>query len=247
MWSHTLLNEGFGPLFCLFVCLFVCLLWRACLNIAYIKHGGLAIYNQRVFCWCVLKVFLVPSLEKCGADMVVLDLSHHALHYPYDTCKKISSNTWNILLALCTDTVACSGNIKQPNFSPLSQRCSVIVHAHMARRTLQNRHLTSPVYDQTCVSCSCQAFDALMKPVTGRVGGDPPKVSLVMSSVPASRACVLEHIYTYHNAIHAHVCWIFTTKWQNHELHVVCEQKRSNTQLVAVPLHKLTNELLDPL
>ena len=78
MWSHSLLNEGFGPLFCLFVCLFGSVVGSACLNIAYIKHGGFSV-------GVVLKVFLVPSLEKCGADMVVLDLSHH---YPYDTCAR---------------------------------------------------------------------------------------------------------------------------------------------------------------
>ena len=76
----------------------------------------------------------------------------------------------------------------------------------MAGRTLQNRHLTSPLYDQTCVyHVPAKPFDALLKPVTGHVGGDPHRVSLVMSSMPASRACVLEHIYTYHNAIHTRI------------------------------------------
>ena len=139
MWSHTLLNEGFGPLlFCLFVCFFVCLFvccgkrmsqysiyqtWR----FGNIQPEGflLVLYIESLSGAFVGEVWSrygsTGSLPSCTS----LSLWH--------MCKKISSNTWNILLALCTDTVACSGNIKQPNFSPLSQRCSVIVHAHMAR------------------------------------------------------------------------------------------------------------------
>ena len=147
MWSHSLLNEGFGPLFCLFVCLFV---WFCCgkrvSNIAYIKHGGFSV-------GVVLKVFLVPSLEKYEADMVVLDLSHH---YPYDTCARRHLKYPLSSLYRHSSMIRKHQTTKfLPSFTEVFSH-SACTHgwAYPPEQTLD---LTF-VWPNLCVSCSCQAF-----------------------------------------------------------------------------------------